>query len=543
MNGVGQSQERAPGVPAGIFVAAVLLTLAVLSLPFASAWSESPDLGHGWALPWLIGWLMWERRAAIVPAQPFEMPWYVWGGLAGLAVDVLFMRLLLGAYPLLPTVLWGLGFVWVFFALGAAALFGGKKAVRVLAVPVILILAGLPWPSVVENAVVLPLRETLTTLTVEVLNAAGVPSLANGTVIQVPGGTVGVDEACGGMRSLQASLMIAIFVGEVALLGWGRRIALLGLSVATAVVGNLFRVGVLTCAANSGGEARLQAWHDPAGYLALICTLLVIGVLGWRWGGGGAILAPSPSGNWSTGLRVSKRKLAWAMTALAMVASIEIFVQSWYGVRNHALAAQPEWRVAWPMQADGFHADILGPIGVETLNADDYAAASWRTPAGGERSAYAIEWRTGQKARCLSLLHSPDICLPMMGSQLIGRFDVPPVRVGVLTLPFNGLEFRREGKFVHIFTLLWDMDEARAFVHPPVTQGWLAEFRSRWRDVCERRARVRVQLCTYQVTGMSSHKEAAEVFRREMEGGFIVAAPASVIRAKVPVFGQIHTAR
>ena len=85
MNGVGQSQERAPGVPAGIFVAAVLLTLAVLSLPFASAWSESPDLGHGWALPWLIGWLMWERRAAIVPAQPFEMPWYVWGGLAGLA--------------------------------------------------------------------------------------------------------------------------------------------------------------------------------------------------------------------------------------------------------------------------------------------------------------------------------------------------------------------------------------------------------------------------------------------------------------------------
>ncbi len=543
MNVGGQSQERAPGVPTGVFVAAVLLALVVLGLPFASAWSASPDLGHGWALPWLIGWLLWERRSSVVSAPPWELSWYAWLGLVGLAAGVLVTRLLLGAYPLLPTVLWALGFIFVIFALSAAALLGGRKAVRVLAVPLLLMLAGLPWPSVVENAVVLPLRAGLTTITVEVLNAAGVPSLANGTVIQIPGGTVGVDEACGGMRSLQASLMIALFVGEVALLGWGRRIALLGLSVATAMAGNLFRVGLLTCAANSGGEARLHAWHDPAGYLALICTLLVIGVLGWRWGGGGAMLAPSPDGNWSTGLRVSKRKLVWAVTVLAIVVSIEIFVQGWYGARSHALASQPEWRVAWPMKADGFHEDKLGPTGVEALNADVYAAASWRPPAGGERSAYTVEWRTGQKARIFSLQHRPDICLPMMGSQLIGRFDVPPVRVGVLTLPFSGLEFRRNEKLVYIFTLLWDMDEARAFVHVPVTQGWLMEFRSRWLDVCERRARVRVQLCTYQVTGASSREEAVEIFRREIEGGFMVAASDSVMRSKVPIFGQIHTGR
>ena len=543
MNGEGQSQPRPSGVPTGFFVTAVLLALVVLGLPFASAWSESPDLGHGWALPWLVGWLLWERRASVVSMPGTALPWYAWLGLAGLATGGMFMRLLLGAYPLLPTVLWALVCVFVFFALGAASLLGGGKAVRVLAVPVLLVLAGLPWPSVVENAVVLPLRAGLTTITVEVLNAAGVPSLANGTVIHIPGGTVGVDEACGGMRSLQASLMIALFVGEVALLGWRRRIALLGISVATAVVGNLFRVGVLTCAANSGGEARLHAWHDPTGYLALACTLLVVGALGWRWGGGGAMIAPSPDGNWSTGLRMSTRKLVWALTALVVVVSIETFVQGWYGAKRHALASQPEWRVAWPMQADGFHEDKLGPIGVETLNADDYAAASWRTSNGGDRSAYYIEWSTGQKARFLASLHSPEMCLPMSGAQLVGSFDVPPVRIGGLELPFVGYEFRREGRLVHVFTLRWDMDEARAFTPPPTVNGWLAEFRSRWQDVSERRARVRVQVVTYQVSGASGRDEAVETFRREIEGGFLIVAPASVIRLQTPAFGQIRPGR
>ena len=46
---------------------------------------------------------------------------------------------------------------------------------------------------------------------------------------------MGVDEACGGMRSLQAAIMIAFFVGEAVLLGWGRRLLLVAAAGAEAI--------------------------------------------------------------------------------------------------------------------------------------------------------------------------------------------------------------------------------------------------------------------------------------------------------------------
>ena len=469
-----------------------------------------------------MGWLVWERRAALIAMPAGPVRWQAWLGLAALGGGLLVIRLFLGAYPLLPALLWALGLVFIGHALGLAMLLGGSRAMRALAMPVVLVLTGLPWPSLVENTVILPLREMLATVTVEVLNAVGVPSLANGTVIQMPGGTVGVDEACGGMRSLQASIMIALFVGEVVLLGWRRRLILLAVAVATAVAGNLFRVGILTCAAHTGGETRLHAWHDPTGYLVLVCTLLVVGWLGWRWGGGADVLAPSSPGNWTKKPRLDSAKLVWVMAALVIVASVEVSVRHWYGAKIENLAEQSEWGVAWPVRADGYHEDPLGDSGRDLLRADAYAAASWKAADGSARSAYFIEWRTGQKARFVPVLHNPEICLSMLGSKLVGRFEAPAVRVGRFELPFTGYEFLREGQTSHVFSILWDVDERRAFVPPARVEGWKAELRARWADVAARRARVRVAVCTYQVNGAASREDAEAKFRREIEGGFLV---------------------
>jgi hypothetical protein len=204
-----------------------------------------------------------------------------------------------------------------------------------------------------------------------------------------------------------------------------------------------------------------------------------------------------------------------------MVCSVELSVRHWYGVKTKTLAVQAEWRVAWPVHAYGFHEDKLGPVGVEALRADDYAAASWKAADGTPRSAYFIEWRTGQKARFMPSMHNPAICLPMIGSQLVGRFEVAPVRVGRFTLPFSGYEFRREGRPNYVFSILWDMDEARAFVPPPDLKGWLTALRFRWADVQARRERARVDVFTYQIIGAATREEAEAKFRREIEGGFL----------------------
>ena len=49
---------------------------------------------------------------------------------------------------------------------------------------------------------------------VEVLGWTGIPAIQHGNLIEVGTGTVGVSEACSGIRSFQTSLMISLFFGE-----------------------------------------------------------------------------------------------------------------------------------------------------------------------------------------------------------------------------------------------------------------------------------------------------------------------------------------
>ena len=53
-----------------------------------------------------------------------------------------------------------------------------------------------------------------------------IPAVQHGNVIEVKIGLVGVDEACSGVRSLQATLMVSVFFGELYCASWLRRIVL-----------------------------------------------------------------------------------------------------------------------------------------------------------------------------------------------------------------------------------------------------------------------------------------------------------------------------
>jgi len=70
---------------------------------------------------------------------------------------------------------------------------------------------------------------------VEIMHIMGIHADPHGTTIYLKNGPVGIAEACSGIRSLQASLMISLAVGELFFLRLGRRflLVLLCASVAT----------------------------------------------------------------------------------------------------------------------------------------------------------------------------------------------------------------------------------------------------------------------------------------------------------------------
>ena len=110
----------------------------------------------------------------------------------------------------------------------------------------------------------------------EILNWFGIPAMPAGNLIRLPNGLLGVDQACSGVRSLQTSVMVSLFLGELNRFHFIGRTGLLGIGLVSALLTNLIRAFILSWIAAKQGMDAISNWHDPAGYLSTGATLLSI---------------------------------------------------------------------------------------------------------------------------------------------------------------------------------------------------------------------------------------------------------------------------
>jgi len=142
--------------------------------------------------------------------------------------------------------------------------------------PLCFFLVAVPWPSVAENFLVQALTGLNVTTTIELLNLFGIPAIQHGNIIEISTGVVGVNEACSGIRSFQATLMLSLFFGELYSLSVKRRIALCLLGFASSFGFNVARTFLLTYVASKQGVPALDQWHDPAGITVLVWCFVAI---------------------------------------------------------------------------------------------------------------------------------------------------------------------------------------------------------------------------------------------------------------------------
>ena len=158
---------------------------------------------------------------------------------------------------------------------------GSWAWLRHFALPVAFVLVAVPWPMAFEQSVVQTLMRTVATICVEALGWAGIAAVQHGNVIEVSTGVVGVEEACSGVRSLQTTLMAALFLGELFRFGLARRFFLLGGGLALAFVCNAGRAFFLVWISVSRGSEAIAKWHDTVGFTVLAVSLGGLAALTW----------------------------------------------------------------------------------------------------------------------------------------------------------------------------------------------------------------------------------------------------------------------
>jgi exosortase/archaeosortase family protein len=172
-------------------------------------------------------------------------------------------------------------------ATGFAAL-GREPRVRVAVLflfPVLVWLISAPIVSAVENQLSLFLRHKVAVVVTFTFDLLGYPLEQQGNVLRLPaGGTVGVEDACSGIRSLTACLFAGSFLAAAFFTELWKKVFLVGASMLFAFLTNIGRGLFLTAwAYRNGADSISGAVHDAAGYAVLGVTcaglLLLVPVL------------------------------------------------------------------------------------------------------------------------------------------------------------------------------------------------------------------------------------------------------------------------
>ena len=160
--------------------------------------------------------------------------------------------------------------------IGVALLLGGWRAVR-WSWPSILFLAFMiPLPGSVKVMLAQPLQRIATAASVYVIQTLGLPSVAEGTTIQLPSGALDVEQACSGIAML--ALFFAICVGTVLVLRMSlwEKCVIIASAMPIAVISNVFRVTVAGILQELVGPWAMKIFHDYVAWVMMIVAMLLL---------------------------------------------------------------------------------------------------------------------------------------------------------------------------------------------------------------------------------------------------------------------------
>lgn len=408
-------------------------------------WAFSSDYSYGWFVPLLALYFLWKRW------DEGDLAWQgekakTWQD--GVAWCGIFASLLL-VFPLevirqtpiyWRPILWGIGGVTMVNTLSVAWLTGGRQRLRAFLFPTFFLLVGIPWPTFLEGAISLPLMQMVTEWSLGLIHLLGYAATVSGTTITLSNCTIGVEEACSGLRSLQTALMVGLVAGELVRLGVWRRVVLLGVAFFMAILGNQLRVLILALVGLQGGIASVEKFHDAAGYLVLGILLLGVGLATWgltsrtekrRRGGAG-----------EKGLSRQGGLLgAWLTVALGLLMFLS--AHGWFWWRSE-ISAKPVPALLMPLANGSSIVDEDVPKEILDILRPDKFRYIREPVLGGSAHVvgYHFYWKP-RKGNANQLYHRPDRCMPGAGWWIDGPVTREVISLGGRDFVFNIFPFRR----------------------------------------------------------------------------------------------------
>lgn len=468
-------------------------------------WTLNPQYNYGWAVPFLAGlifFLRWQRRPE--PHAPSAGMLSILSFL--ILLPLLPLRVIEEANPDWRLLGWTLALLVVSYMLISLARTGGATWVKHFAFPVCFPLVAVPWPVRLENSIVQNLMRTVTYVAVEIAGWIGVGAYQVGNVIELRNGFVGVDDACSGVRTFQAGIMVSLVLGELLGLRWRRRLVLVVCGCLWVFVCNVFRATSLVILAAHSGVNSLERWHDLIGTLALVAGMA--GLLGFAWlgksDGAPSVLQSAAAGR-------ARMFPGQHLVALAWLAAVFGITEFWYRSHEGQLVERPRWAAKWPHGNDTLHVLPVAESTRVILRCDEASSAAWEDPRGIGWWGFFARWKPARAALQLVRSHSPEICLPAVGRAFRSEHPSLTLRAGPICLDFRVYEFEQAGRPLFVFVSIQE-DKGVAADSKGESEEWnpRGRLRAAWRG----QRNLGQRLLEIAVTGFNDYGQAKEAAAR-----------------------------
>jgi len=264
--------DRRDGWFLAILVPLLIAVYAGILPSLVVDWGEDPNYSHGFLVPLISGWFVWQRRlelkaAAIRPAN------------AGLAV--IFGSLALLVVGTAGTEYFTMRSSLVFLLAGIVLYLFGWAVLKILALPIGFLLFMVPLPYIVYDAAAFPLKLFISKVSVFVLKAMGVIVWREGNIIMFPETILEVADACSGLRSLMSLAALAVALAFLSQKTAIKRTLLILSALPIAIFTNMLRVIATGFLAQYYGAAAAEGFfHEFAGMAVFVLAMVLLFVTG-----------------------------------------------------------------------------------------------------------------------------------------------------------------------------------------------------------------------------------------------------------------------
>jgi exosortase len=245
-------------------------------------WTAFPALSHGFAIPFIAGYLVWARRERL---RGMAIEPTLWGlpvlvaGLGALVVGVHGQESFIARMSLPVTLL------------GLVLLLAGRRVVQVTWVGIVYLIFMIPLPWVTLKVVMYRSRLLDAGLSAYFLDWLGVPVYREGVLLHLPNVVLEVADDCSSIPAIAALLALGVAYGSLTRRPAAVRALLIAVTLPLAIGSNIIRITMTAAAVYYVGPWTLgTVFHHFSGTMNFMLTFLslmlvdaVLGTVLKRW--------------------------------------------------------------------------------------------------------------------------------------------------------------------------------------------------------------------------------------------------------------------